>query len=52
MPTAMTSPPLLPPLRLELEGRRIISHHLVQHTLLQNYLSVLEIILRLRQARA
>jgi len=35
--------------RLESEGRAIISNHLRNETLLENYMSVLEIILRLRQ---
>ncbi len=35
--------------RLELQGRQVISGHLAASTLLQNYLNVLEIILRLRQ---
>ena len=35
--------------RLETEGRRLVSGHLQSQTLMQNYSSVLEIILRLRQ---
>ena len=36
---------------LELEARRIISHALATDELLDHYISVLEIILRLRQVR-
>ncbi|KXZ51801.1 hypothetical protein GPECTOR_11g243 [Gonium pectorale] len=35
---------------LELQGRRMVAHALETSTLLENYMSVLEIILRLRQA--
>ncbi|GFR51518.1 hypothetical protein Agub_g13934, partial [Astrephomene gubernaculifera] len=34
---------------LELQGRRLVSHALASSSLLENYMSVLEIILRLRQ---